>query len=58
MAATVVSFAVDKYVEVQEKELAEDIKHALHEIYTSRFYMTVQQMYLEFLVLHVVRHLV
>ena len=58
MAATVVSVAVDKYVEAKEKELAEDIKHALHEIYTSRFYMTVQQMYLEFLVLHVVRHLV
>ena len=58
MASVVVTVAVDKYVEAKEKEMADDIKHALHEICTSRFYMTVQQMYLEFLVLHVVRHLV
>ena len=58
MATVVVSEDVDAYVQSKEKQVADDIRHALHEIYTSRFYMTVQQMYLEFLLKHFVRHLV
>lgn len=49
--------AEEVYVNAKEKEMVDGIRHALHEIYTSRFYMTVQQKYFEFLLLHFVRHL-
>ena len=57
MAAFGVSMALDFYKDISEKDTAEKIKRSLHWIYTSRFYMTVQQKYLEFLVHHVVRRL-
>ena len=50
--------AEEVYGDAKEKKIIDDIRHALHEICTSRFYMTVQVQYLESLVLHVVRHLV
>ena len=43
------------FEDAAEKKVTEEIKLSLHWIYTNRFYMTVQQKYLEFLVHHVVR---
>lgn len=57
MATVVVTVAIEGYTYAKEKQAIEDIRHALHEIHTSRFYMTVQEKYLRFLVLHVVRRL-
>ena len=49
------SIALDIYKDVSEKNTTEEIKRSLHWVYTSRFYMTVQQKYLEFLVINAVR---
>ena len=60
MAAIGVTIGVNIYEKVAanaaEKDAAEELKHSLHWMYTSRFYMTVQQKYLEFLMQHVVCH--
>ena len=57
MAALGVMAAAEIYKIVVEHNATERIKHSLHEIYTSRFYMIMQQKYLEFFVRHVVRPL-
>ena len=54
MAAFGVFIALEIYKDASEKEAAAEIKRSLHWMYTSRFYMTVQQKYLEFLVQHFV----
>ena len=57
MAALGVTITAAIYKGFSEYNTTEELKHSLREMCTSRFYMTVQQKYLEFLVHHVVRRL-
>ena len=47
--------AAELYKSHADSNTRDELKHSLHEIYTGRFYMTMQQKYLEYLVNHIVR---